>query len=269
MTAHSAVPSGSRAVPVSTGPSTRRSRASRNTETPAVAKPKAPTRPVKARAGAVAKSDVKPGPKAKTRSRAKAPVRRTSEILRQILADNPQDMISVEQIVNGMGTSSFGTSLMVFSIPEVIPIPVPGLAAIVVLPTGLLAAQMIAGKGEVRLPKALLKRSVPRKVFAAAVKAILPSLERAEKRVRPRWQWATSPAAKRFLGGLILLLACVMSLPIPMTNVPPAISIFIIGMGLAERDGKLLALGVTLGLASIALVGGAIFGLVSFFGGPA
>jgi hypothetical protein len=263
--AHDAVSRDFTTVPVSSGPSTKRSRVSRKTEAPVAIKTKTPPRVVKARA----RTGAKPGPKTTTRARAEAPERRTSEILRQILTDNPQDKISVEQILKSMGTSSFGTSIMVFSIPEVIPIPVPGLAAIVVLPAGILAAQMIAGKGEVRLPKALLKRTIPRKVFAAAVKAILPHLERAEKQVRPRWQWATSPAAKRFLGAFILLLAGFMSLPIPMTNVPPAIAMFIIGMGLAERDGKLIALGVSLGLASMALVGGAIFGLFSLFGGAA
>ena len=265
MTAYSAVPgdASSTVAPVSTGPSTKRSRVSRKAKAPASIKTKTAPGVVKARATA------KPRAPAKTRSKEEAPPRRTSEILRQILADNPQDMISVDQIVKSLGTTSFGTSLMVFSIPEVIPIPVPGMSAIVALPTGLLSAQMIMGNGEIRLPKALLKRSIPRKAFATAVKTILPFLERAEKKVRPRWKWATSAAAKRFLGVLIFVLACVIALPIPMTNMPPAIAIFIIALGLVERDGKLIAAGVALGLASIALIGGAFLGLFSLFGGTA
>jgi len=267
MTAYSAVPGDSAVAPVSTGPSTKRSRVSRKAKTPPAVKtktaPRAAKAPVRTKAGAQAR------PKTRVLARVKAPERRTSEVLRQILAENPQDMISVGQILKGLGTTSFGTSIMVFSIPEVIPIPVPGLSAVVALPELLLGAQMVMGRREVRLPKALLKRSIPRKVFEKAVKAILPILERAEKSVRPRWQWATSPAAKRFLGALILVLAGVISLPIPMTNMPPAIAIFIIGMGLVERDGKLIAAGVALGLASIALIGGAFLGLFSLFGGTA
>jgi hypothetical protein len=171
----------------------------------------------------------------------------------------------VERIVAGLGTTSFGTSLMVFSIPEVIPIPIPGMSAIVALPTGIISAQMITGSGNIRLPKSLLKRSIPRKAFATAVKTIMPFLERAEKGVKPRWQWATTPMAKRVLGGLIFVLACIIALPVPMTNMPPAIAIFIIALGLVERDGKLIALGVLLGLASIALIGGAFLGLFSLF----
>ena len=279
--ANSAVPGDSAVAPVSTGPSTKRSRVSRKAKAPTAVKTR--TAPGAAKVSArnqgdakLVKSDAKPfngtaKPRGKTKARARgeAPERRTSEILRQILADNPQDKISVEQILKGMGTSSFGTTIMVFSIPEVIPIPVPGMSAIVALPEVLLGTQLMLGKKEVRLPKALLKRSIPRKAFEKAVKAILPFLEKAERQVKPRWQWASSPAAKRFLGAFVLVLACVIALPIPMTNMPPAIAIFIIALGLVERDGKMIAAGVALGLASIALIGGAFFGLFSLFGGTA
>jgi hypothetical protein len=256
MTAHFAVPgdAASGAAPLSTGPSTKRSTVTRR------------PRPTSTAARISAKPKVAPKPKSKARKPAEPRARRTSEILRGIIENNPQEQITVEQIVAGMGTSSFGTSLMVFSIPEVIPIPIPGMSAVVALPAGIISAQMIFGKGEVRLPKALLKRSVPRKAFAKAVNTILPYLERAEKGVRPRGQWVSSPLAKRLLGGLIFLLSVAITLPIPMTNMPPAIAIFIIGLGLVERDGKLIALGIALGLASLALIGGVFFGLFSLFG---
>ena len=279
--ANSAVPGDSAVAPVSTGPSTKRSRVSRKAKAPTAVKTR--TAPGAAKVSARSQGDAKlvkgtakplngtakPRGKTKARARGEAPERRTSEILRQILADNPLDKISVEQILKGLGTTSFGTSMVVFSIPEVIPIPIPGMSAIVALPEALLGTQMMLGKKEVRLPKALLKRSIPRKAFEKAVKAILPFLEKAERQVKPRWEWASSPAAKRFLGAFVLVLACVIALPIPMTNMPPAIAIFIIALGLVERDGKMIAAGVALGLASIALIGGAFFGLFSLFGGTA
>src|ERR1700761_5973824 len=44
---------------------------------------------------------------------------RTSQILRDILAKNPDvTEFTVEQIVDSIGESSFGTSLMFFAIPE-------------------------------------------------------------------------------------------------------------------------------------------------------
>ena len=52
-----------------------------------------------------------------------------------------------------MGETSFGTALMFFTIPEVIPIPVPGIAAIVVLPTLVVSGQMVTGRKEMKLPR--------------------------------------------------------------------------------------------------------------------
>jgi hypothetical protein len=47
---------------------------------------------------------------------------------------------------------------------------------------------------------------------------------------------------------------------------PQAISTFIIALGLVEEDGILVVAGVLAGLASLALLGGAVFGLFSFLG---
>jgi len=52
----------------------------------------------------------------------------------------------------------------------------------------------------------------------------------------------------------------------PWTNMPLAISIFVISLGLIEKDGKMITLGILIGLASLALVGGLIFGALSLFG---
>jgi hypothetical protein len=192
---------------------------------------------------------------------------RTSQILREILANNPDvENFTVDKIVNSIGETSFGTSLMFFAIPEVVPIPVPGLAAIVVIPTAVISGQMAAGHKQIKLPKFILKKTVPRKALAAAIRAILPLLEKAEKVSKPRWRWATTPVAKRLLGVFIFILALSIAFPMPGFNMPQAISTFIIGLGLVEDDGILVAAGVIAGLASLALLGGVVFGLFSFLG---
>jgi hypothetical protein len=62
-------------------------------------------------------------------SRSARPLR-TSEILRNILTKNPDaESFTIEEIGQALGETSFGTALMFFTIPEVIPIRVPGIAA--------------------------------------------------------------------------------------------------------------------------------------------
>jgi hypothetical protein len=191
---------------------------------------------------------------------------RASEILRRLLEDESRKSLTIEEIVSGLGPRSMPTSLMVFTIPEVLPIPIPGLSTAVVIPTGIISYQMLRGQEEITLPRWLLDRSVPRAAFSACVNTILPFLEKAESKVRPRWRWVSSRPAKRFIGFFVLLMAAIIALPIPFTNMPFAIAIFIIALGLAEEDGALICLGILLGIALIALIGVAAFGILSLFG---
>jgi hypothetical protein len=207
--------------------------------------------------------------RASTRSRTRTRERtapRTSEILRRLLEDESRKSLTIEEIVSGLGPRALPASLMVFTIPEVLPIPIPGLSTAVVIPTGIISYQMFRGQEELNLPRWLLDRSVPRSAFAGCVSAILPFLEKAEGKVRPRWRWASSRTAKRFIGFFVLLMAAIIALPIPFTNMPFAIAIFIIALGLAEEDGALITLGILLGIALIALIGVVAFGILSLFG---
>jgi len=200
-------------------------------------------------------------------SAAQSEVQRTSDVLKGLLENNSDDWFTVEQICAGLGTSSFGVSLLAFSIPEVVPIPIPGISAIVALPTTVVSAQMMAGQKELRLPKWVLRRKVPRKALAAAIHAVLPALKRLEKGAKPRGTWVSSPLTQRLLGLFIFVLALFIALPIPATNMPPAIAIFVTSLGMVERDGLLISVGVLIGLASMVLIGAFAIGSVSLLGG--
>lgn len=185
-----------------------------------------------------------------------APSVPTSQVLREILTKNPTaKSFTVNQIVDSIGENRIGSSLLLFSIPAML--PVPGTSRLRGIPAGLIAGQMIAGRTRIKLPQFILRRSVPRRSLAVAIYAILPVLEMAEKAAKPRQLWATHPAVQRVLGVFILLLALAIALPIFGFNVAHAASIFIISLGLAEQDGLAILIGVLAGLASLILLTGA------------
>jgi hypothetical protein len=126
---------------------------------------------------------------------------------------------------------------------------------------------MIAGKKELRLPKWLLRRKVPRKALSAAIHAVLPALRRIEKGAKPRGRWVSNPLTQRLLGLFIFVLALFIALPIPATNMPPAIAIFVTSLGMVERDGVLICAGILIGLASMVLIGALAFGSFTLLGG--
>ncbi|WP_280110204.1 exopolysaccharide biosynthesis protein [Methylocella silvestris] len=187
------------------------------------------------------------------RSAPKSPAIRTSQALREILTKNPTvKNFTVQRIVESIGGAGSQTSLMLFSLPAIVPFA--GASDFTGVPTGMIAGQMAAGRTQIKLPKFVLERSVPRRSLAVAIHAILPVLERAEKAARPRWRWVSEPAAQRVLAVFIFLLAIAVAIPMLGFNAPHAAAIFIISFGLAEQDGVAILVGVAAGVLSLCLM---------------
>lgn len=174
---------------------------------------------------------------------------RASRVLRDLLNQNPGvEHFSVQRIVASIAHGGPAASLMLFSIPAIV--PVPGTSDLVGPPAMAMSASLISGRA-LRLPPAILERSIPRRALALAIHAVLPVLERAEKVTRKRWSWLCTPAAHRVIGVLVFLLALPLTFPILGFGLPHATSLFTISLGMMEKDGVTIALGVTAGIASL------------------
>jgi hypothetical protein len=178
---------------------------------------------------------------------------RTSEILRGILTNNPDvKTFSVQRILSSIGNERVEASLMMFSLPAIVPVPGPW--GMVTLPTGAIACQLVSGQKQVKLPKFVLRKSVSRKALAVALHAILPILEAAEKVVRPRWSWVSHSSTRRAIGLFVFLLAVAIAYPLFGFNALHATSIFVMALGMAEQDGLAVLVGVAVGVLSLAIV---------------
>jgi hypothetical protein len=178
---------------------------------------------------------------------------RTSQILRGILSNNPGvKTFSVQRILHAIGSDRIEASLMMFSIPGIVPVPRP--RGLVTLPTGALGYQLLSGRKRITLPRAILKKSVTRRALAVAIHAILPVLEAAEKVMRPRWSWVSHSSSRRAIGLFVFLLALAIAFPLFGFNALHATSIFVMALGMAEQDGLAVLIGVAVGLLSLALL---------------
>jgi len=83
-----------------------------------------------------------------------------------------------------------------------------------------------------------------------------------EHLIKPRLSFICGRGGKMLLGGLVVLMAFLMILPIPLTNTAPAMVIFLIGTALSEDDGLLTLLNIFIALAAVALYA---FVLYTFF----
>ena len=176
-----------------------------------------------------------------------------SELLER-LAREAGDRVSMREIANALDDRSFGAFLLVFALPNLIPLP-PGATMVLGLPMVFVAWQMVVGYQKVWLPRALAEYTVDKATFQRMVARVSPWLRSAETWVSPR-NWPLDGAIRERLFGIFaLLLAITCVLPIPFGNWLPALAVAILGVAHTERDGNCLLLGVATGLISFAVAG--------------
>ena len=103
----------------------------------------------------------------------------------------------------------------------------------------------------------------PARIKPKVARAMLGSassfLTRVERFIRPRQQWIRGRLGQKSLAALIVAMACLMILPIPLTNTLPAMVIFMIGVGLSEEDGLLAIAAFFVGCCALLLYAGIIY----------
>lgn len=192
--------------------------------------------------------------------RRRKPRPRLSDLLTSIVAEDAGPVVTVGDLLRRMDGRAFGALMLIFAFPNVLPSP-PGLAAFLGLPLIYLSSQMMLGRVP-WLPAFIDQRSLSRDTFRALIERANPFLTRAERLLKQRLSPLTSPVAERLLGGLCLALSLILILPIPLGNLLPAFAICVIALGILERDGVWILVGLALSAAAFVWVGGLAYALI-------
>ena len=190
---------------------------------------------------------------------------RTSAVLLRFLETLEHDRVSIADLTAALGERAYGILLLAFALPNVSPIMLPGLSAVLGLPLVLLSVQLVLGRRAPWFPDAISQRSFAREDFARVLDRILPYLESIERLLRPRWTGLLGWNGERLIGFVCLVLAVVLSLPIPLGNMLPALAIAIFGLALVEKDGLAAALGYGVALVSLLVVTAVLIAIVQAF----
>ncbi|SSC67160.1 exopolysaccharide biosynthesis protein [Ciceribacter selenitireducens] len=188
---------------------------------------------------------------------------RLSDILTSIAGDESRDRVSVADIFQAMGDRAFGALILIFALPNVIPTP-PGTSALTGAPLVFLSAQLMLGQSP-WLPRIIADRSMTRSDFASIVSRISPWLARGELMLRPRLSFLIYPPAEYVIGLLCLILAIILTLPVPLGNILPAIAICLFSCGILERDGVFVLLGTAMFTVAVSVVAGVLYALLKAF----
>jgi hypothetical protein len=172
-------------------------------------------------------------------------------------AGDPQEVLRLSDLLAGLGRRAFGMLLFVATLPAFIPIPIGGAISgpLVVL----IGLQLLVGRREPWLPRAIAARGPHRHALARFDRKVSPWLARLERAVRPRLpQLLLHRAAVTLTGLLLVLLGVLLSLPIPLTNYLFGALLLLFALALIERDGALMAVAWIAGGACVG-----VFGLLS------
>ena len=179
-------------------------------------------------------------------------VRPLSEVLRDI-SDDPEEEVTLGEVVHHFGGRAFGALLFVLAIPNLLPLP-PGSTTVLGAPIAILAPQLAFGVHRPWLPRFLDHKPIKRVWLRRSYDKVAPGLKRIEKVSSPRLLWLFSPLATRAMGLACTALAFVLILPIPLGNILPSITIGLFGLSLVQRDGVLAMLAYVLTAISAGLL---------------
>ncbi|MCL6708296.1 exopolysaccharide biosynthesis protein [Pseudomonas sp. R2.Fl] len=161
----------------------------------------------------------------------------------------PEGRATLGQLLAGLGDHQTALVLLVFSLPAIIPTPGVPAGMIFGAALALLSLQLVAGAPHFSLPERLSRIGVPHRLVTGMASGGEYTLARFDRWLRPRFQGLAR--AVRPLGLVVFVMAVLIALPIPFGNVLPGLSVLFIALGLAERDGGAIGLGLVFAVLSV------------------
>jgi hypothetical protein len=187
--------------------------------------------------------------------------RKLSDVL-LALSQGDGERITLDELVHALQDRASSALMLVFAAPNILPWPVPGVSVLLGIPLIFLALQFMRGIYKPWLPPWLGRRSMARKDFRDMLQRLHPWLVRLERALRPRLLALTSPGSERLLGGVCLVLAIVLFLPLPLGNILPGLALTCLTMGMLERDGLAILVGLVLATCGLVIIGFALYAVI-------
>ncbi|CEI84707.1 exopolysaccharide biosynthesis protein [Ehrlichia minasensis] len=175
-----------------------------------------------------------------------------SDLLEEVTNNTDVDRITLFELKSALHARGFGILMLLFSLPLSIPLPVPpGYTTIFSIPLLMFAFQMLLGFQVPWMPRWLEKKSFKRTTLALIIEKTAPILKKAEKLTKPRLLFIFNSVGEKVIAFISLLCAVSIAIPLPLTNFIPAGGVSIMSLGLLNKDGMMVILGVLVSLFGI------------------
>ena len=185
---------------------------------------------------------------------------RTSDVL-TVLASQEGERLSVGEIIAVLRDRAFALLIVLLGLPNCLPMPppIPLVCGLLLL---LVAIQITAGMSAPWLPRSILGQSIARASVEKAVARALPILQRLERWSQPRMAVFETALGMRGMGVMLLALALALIVAPPFFGqIPLGLAISLIGLGLVERDGFVVLIGLVFGGLGVGISVGFVYTL--------
>lgn len=180
--------------------------------------------------------------------------RRNGPISRRLLAiarTVKTETLSVGDLIDRLETEGLGLTLLLLTLPALIPLPGPFGIVFGTLVAGV-AIQILFGAERLWLPEILRRRPVPQRILRNVIRAGLDWSEFAERGLREnRMVWLTGRRARMLLALPLLLMALTIVLPIPLGNLLPALALIAAAIGFMACDGLAVLVSILIAVAAV------------------
>jgi hypothetical protein len=179
---------------------------------------------------------------------------RISDIMR-MLRDKAahEQSVSVGSILHLFGVRGFAFLLLMLALLNIVIFMVPFISVLFGLPMVILAAQMVMGLHAPIFPAFIRRRVLQREALMQGLDRAIYGIEKMEHYIKPRFMFLTHPSLVRVHGLLALIMAMMVTLPIPFFNVPPSLGLACLAIGMLQRDGIFIVLAYAVGSGCLVL----------------
>ena len=154
----------------------------------------------------------------------------------------PAEGMTLRTIIHSLGERGLLIACMVFCIPSMLPIPMPGMSIPQGFIIGLIGLGLLLNRAPL-LPERLLQFRLAHKSLFLILEKGTKLFARIEKLSYPRLDFLTRGMVVRAVNGTLLVVGAALLMapfPIPFSNVLPAYAILLLAFGIMQRDGWLV-----------------------------
>lgn len=165
-----------------------------------------------------------------------------------------RDRVSFAEVVEALGKSGQGLLVLVFAIPCCLPMP-PGIPTICGIAILTISVQVLMARETLYLPRFLLGRTIQGKDLVRLTNKVRPLLRWIERFTKPRAEAVVEKLGFVVIGILGIICGITLILPIPfLGNLPPGYAVAALAIGMIQRDGLVILVGVALAVVVVGML---------------